>query len=81
MPSYSKLPDVVVVLVALLNRTRFAAPTTFVERVAVSAVPVNEPFKFGQFNVFVEASNVKSPSVAVVAVSYTHLTLPTILLV
>ena len=68
MPSYSKLPDVVVVLVALLNRTRFAAPTTFVESVAVSAVQVNEPFKFGQFSVFVEASNVKSPSVAVVVI-------------
>ena len=68
MPSYVKLPVVVVVLVPLLNRTRFASPTTFVESVAVSAVPVNEPFKFGQFNVFVAASNVKSPSVAVVVI-------------
>ena len=57
-----------VVLVLLLNKTLFEAPTTFVAVVDVVELPLNAPEKFVQFNVFVEALNVMSPSVAAVVI-------------
>ena len=57
-----------VVSVLLLNKTRFAVPTTFVAVVDVVALPLNAPENVVLDSVFVEALNDKSPSVAVVVI-------------
>ena len=68
MPLNVNAADVVVVSVLLLNKTRLAVPTTFVAVVDVVEFPSRVPEKLGQDKVFVDALNVKSPSVPVVVI-------------